>query len=109
MIPPTSAAQLRPTRVRLPSPLAPWLARPDVTDIWINRAGEVWTETLGGGIERHEEPALSEKLLARLARDHRDPMAAWHLAWLRIGQGDTDGVAGTELEPVGDLPGAHAG
>jgi type IV secretion system protein VirB11 len=50
------------------APLAPWLARPDVTDIWINRAHEIWIETLGGGIERHAEPALDEKLLDRLAR-----------------------------------------
>lgn len=50
------------------APLAPWLERADVTDIWINRAGEVWTEALGGGIERHDEPTLDEPLLARLAR-----------------------------------------
>ena len=50
------------------APLSPWLERADVTDIWINRAGEVWVETLGGGIERHDEPALDEKLLTRLAR-----------------------------------------
>ena len=50
------------------APLGAWLAREDVTDIWINRPHEVWVETLGGGIERHDEPALDEKLLARLAR-----------------------------------------
>jgi type IV secretion system protein VirB11 len=50
------------------APLGPWLERADVTDIWINRPGELWVETLGGGIERHEEPALDEPLLARLAR-----------------------------------------
>ena len=50
------------------SPLAPWLARPDVTDMWINRAQEIWIETLGGGIERHEDGALTEQLLTRLAR-----------------------------------------
>ncbi|RXZ63895.1 P-type DNA transfer ATPase VirB11 [Pelagerythrobacter rhizovicinus] len=50
------------------APLAPWLTREDVTDIWINRPGEVWIETLGGAIERVEEPALDERLLARLAR-----------------------------------------
>jgi type IV secretion system protein VirB11 len=33
-----------------------------------NRPGEVWIETLGGAIERHEEPALDEPLLGRLAR-----------------------------------------
>lgn len=50
------------------APLAPWLTYEDVTDIWINRPGEVWIETLGGTIERVEEPALDERLLARLAR-----------------------------------------
>ena len=50
------------------SPLAEWLERPDVTDIWINRPGEVWVETLGGSIERHERDSIDEKALARLAR-----------------------------------------
>lgn len=50
------------------SPLAPYLAQPDITDIWINRPGEVWVERLGGGIARHEAPDLDEPLLARLAR-----------------------------------------
>ena len=27
------------------APLAPWLSRPDVTDVLINRPGEVWVET----------------------------------------------------------------
>ncbi len=50
------------------APLAPVLARSDVTDIWINRPGEMWIESVGGGIERLSEPSLDEKLLARLAR-----------------------------------------
>jgi len=50
------------------APLAPWLSREDVTDIYVNRPGEIWVESLGGGIERHEDPALSEQLLGRLAR-----------------------------------------
>ncbi|MCP5396174.1 MAG: P-type DNA transfer ATPase VirB11 [Sphingomonadaceae bacterium] len=50
------------------APLAPWLGRDDVTDLWINRPGELWVETLGGAIERYDEPALEEALLARLAR-----------------------------------------
>ncbi|MBD3730833.1 MAG: P-type DNA transfer ATPase VirB11 [Sphingomonadales bacterium] len=50
------------------APLAPWLAREDVTDIYINRPGELWIETLGGRAELFAEPALDEKLLARLAR-----------------------------------------
>lgn len=50
------------------APLSPWLARGDITDIYVNRPQEVWTESLGGGIERHEAPLLDEKLLTRLAR-----------------------------------------
>ena len=50
------------------APLAPMLARKDVTDIWINRPGEVWIEALGGGIERIVERRLDEKLLERLAK-----------------------------------------
>src|SRR3546814_20497837 len=53
-------------------PLAFALDRAEVTDIYINRPGELWTETLGGAIERHEVPALDGALLARLAR----PVAA---------------------------------
>ena len=40
-----------PTNVYLETclePLAAHLARPDVTDIWINRPGELWLEVLGG-------------------------------------------------------------
>lgn len=50
------------------SPLIGMLARPDVTDIYVNRPGELWVETNGGAIERHEAPALDEATLARLAR-----------------------------------------
>lgn len=50
------------------APLAPWLAREDVTDIWINLPGELWTERIGGGIECHREPQIDETLLARLSR-----------------------------------------
>lgn len=50
------------------TPLAPVLKRNDVTDIWINRPGEVWVESLGGGIERIVEPSLNLKLLERLAK-----------------------------------------
>ncbi len=48
-------------------PLAPWLGRPDVTDIMINTPGEVWIETLGGEAERHPAPELTETALWRLA------------------------------------------
>lgn len=50
------------------SPLLPMLARADVTDIFINRPGELWIETLGGGLERHDAPELGEETLWRLAR-----------------------------------------
>ena len=50
------------------APLAPVLDRSDVTDIWINRPGEVWVESLGGGIERVVNDMLDLKLLERLAR-----------------------------------------
>lgn len=58
-------------RVYLQSYLAPLafaLGREDVTDIYINRPCEVWLESLGGGIERHDVPALDAALLPRLAR-----------------------------------------
>lgn len=58
-------------RVYLGSYLAPLsfaLERADVTDIYVNRPGELWIETLGGAIERHNVPELDAALLARLAR-----------------------------------------
>jgi type IV secretion system protein VirB11 len=44
------------------------LARDDVTDIYVNRPGEIWVETLGGATERHEAPALDRATLDRLSR-----------------------------------------
>lgn len=67
----TAAAQLAPSGVYLRACLAPFaqmLSRPDVTDIYVNRPGELWVETLGGGIERLDDPDISELALARLAR-----------------------------------------
>jgi type IV secretion system protein VirB11 len=67
----TAAAQLAPPGIYLRACLAPFedqLARPDVTDIYVNRPGELWVETLGGSIERHDNPELTELTLARLAR-----------------------------------------
>ena len=49
------------------APLSPYLAREDVTDLYINRPGEVWVET-GRGSERHDDPAIDDALLWRLAR-----------------------------------------
>jgi type IV secretion system protein VirB11 len=50
------------------SPLSGWLERQDVTDIYVNREAEVWIETLGGEVETHSCPPLTEAVLARLAR-----------------------------------------
>lgn len=50
------------------APLAPYLAQADVTDIYVNRPGEIWVETLGALPERIEAPALTHSALARLAR-----------------------------------------
>jgi type IV secretion system protein VirB11 len=48
-------------------PLQVWLNRNDVTDILINTPGEVWIETLGGGMNRHDAPDLTDTVLWRLA------------------------------------------
>lgn len=50
------------------APFAEHLARPDVTDIYVNRPQEIWLECAGGAIERHEALGLTELVLARLAR-----------------------------------------
>lgn len=50
------------------APLAPLLQRREVTDIFVNRAGEAWAELLGGQFEQHLIPALDETHLTRLAR-----------------------------------------
>lgn len=50
------------------APLAPFLGRDDVTDIFVNRPGEVWTESLAGVIERHEVATLSRTTIERLVR-----------------------------------------
>jgi type IV secretion system protein VirB11 len=39
-----------------------------VTDIYVNGSGELWVETLGGEIERHDNADITELTLARLAR-----------------------------------------
>jgi type IV secretion system protein VirB11 len=48
-------------------PLQTWLGRDDVTDILINAPGEVWVETLSGGMRRHAAPELTDTVLWRLA------------------------------------------
>ena len=49
------------------APLAASLARDDVTDVYINRPGELWLET-SHGIERHEDSRLDDDALWRLSR-----------------------------------------
>ena len=48
-------------------PFAGWLARPDVTDILVNRPGEVWVESVLGTIERFDAPDVTTTNLTRLA------------------------------------------
>ncbi len=50
------------------SALAPWLTREDVTDILINRPGEVWIETTGGTLTSVPAPHVTEIVLTRLSR-----------------------------------------
>lgn len=49
-------------------PISCALVQPDVTDIYVNRPGEIWIERLGGAIERADAPGLTEASLWRLAR-----------------------------------------
>lgn len=48
--------------------LRPFLERADVTDIYVNRPHELWLESRGGAIERHDIPLLNAPLLERFAR-----------------------------------------
>ena len=48
-------------------PLQPWLSQGDVTDILVNRPGEVWVEALGRPMARHEAPGVTPAVLDRLA------------------------------------------
>ena len=50
------------------APLGPWLARDDVTDIYVNRPGEIWVETLSAAPDRIDLPELTREVLARLVR-----------------------------------------
>ncbi len=50
------------------SVLAPWLTREDVSDVIVNRPGEVWIETTDGEMIRVAAPQVSETALSRLAR-----------------------------------------
>lgn len=50
------------------APLAEWLALPDVTDLYINRPGELWVERHGAAPQCLPAPELTRDLLARLVR-----------------------------------------
>ncbi len=50
------------------APFAPWLDAGDVTEILVNRPGEVWVERTGRAeMERHDAPEIDAQLLERLA------------------------------------------
>lgn len=49
------------------APIAAYLALSDLTDLFINRPGEIWIETLGQPPRRIEVPDLTPTLLNRLA------------------------------------------
>ncbi|WP_374414148.1 P-type DNA transfer ATPase VirB11 [Novosphingobium colocasiae] len=52
------------------APLRPWLDRETVTEILVNRPGEVWVEDAaypGGGMQRFAVPEVDKRLLQRLA------------------------------------------
>lgn len=49
-------------------PFLEQLCAGDVTDIYVNRPGELWVETLGGSLSRQDAPELTPALLWRLAR-----------------------------------------
>lgn len=72
-------------------PLAPFLARSDVSDIYVNRPGELWIETLGGATERYDAPAL-------------DTAALWRLAW-QIASEANQGVSAQHPLLAATLPG----
>jgi type IV secretion system protein VirB11 len=50
------------------APLAEWLGQDDVTDIFVNRPGEIWVETLGEGPRQIAVPELTREVLLRLVR-----------------------------------------
>lgn len=50
------------------APLRPWLEREDVTEIVINRPGELWIEAMDGGrMERFDLPEVDDRHICRLA------------------------------------------
>jgi type IV secretion system protein VirB11 len=49
------------------APLKPWLAREEVTEILVNRPGEIWVEAAGAGMRRVILPEMDDRHLQRLA------------------------------------------
>ena len=50
------------------APLRPWLERESVTEILVNRPGELWIEDAAHpGMQRIELPEIDDRLLQRLA------------------------------------------
>ncbi|HEY7797541.1 MAG TPA: P-type DNA transfer ATPase VirB11 [Hyphomonadaceae bacterium] len=49
------------------APFAPWLDRPDVTDILVNQPGEVWIDG-AKGFERVASPDITDVMLQRLSQ-----------------------------------------
>ncbi|MCB2088077.1 MAG: Flp pilus assembly complex ATPase component TadA, partial [Sphingomonadaceae bacterium] len=51
------------------APFRQWLDRDSVTEIMVNRPGEVWVEdaALGGGMQRVDVPEIDDQLVRRLA------------------------------------------
>jgi type IV secretion system protein VirB11 len=49
------------------APFAPWLDRPDVTDILVNQPGEVWIDG-ARGFERAAAPDVTDVMLQRLSQ-----------------------------------------
>ncbi|HET9628503.1 MAG TPA: ATPase, T2SS/T4P/T4SS family, partial [Novosphingobium sp.] len=51
------------------APFRPWLDRETVTEILVNRPGELWIEDAArAGMERIELPTVTDELLLRLAQ-----------------------------------------
>lgn len=50
------------------APLARWLERDDITDILVNRPGELWIEEAGGRMHAVDAPDLTASTLKRLAQ-----------------------------------------
>ncbi|WBO23788.1 P-type DNA transfer ATPase VirB11 [Sphingomonas abietis] len=49
------------------APLKPWLTREEVTEILVNRPGEIWVESAGAGMQRIDLPEMDDRHLQRLA------------------------------------------